>query len=120
MIAVIVYGSLYPFTFRQPTAGLIAAARALFNSWAEAPGRGDFIDNIALYTPFFFCAVLAISGMGSAAKRMLIAVAAGAILSTCMELAQYYDDSRQTAATDLYANVVGTLLGALGGWRTHV
>ena len=108
MIAVIVYGSLYPFTFRQPTAGLIAAARALFNSWAEAPGRGDFIANIALYTPFGFFAVLAISGIGSAAKRILIAVAAGAILSTCMELAQYYDDSRQTAATDLYANVVGT------------
>ena len=118
MIAVIVYGSLYPFTFRQPTAGLIAAARALFNSWAEAPGRGDFIANIALYTPFGFFAVLAISGIGSAAKRVLIAVAAGAILSTCMELAQYYDDSRQTAATDLYANVVGTLLGAIGGGVT--
>ncbi|HXO90081.1 MAG TPA: VanZ family protein, partial [Stellaceae bacterium] len=118
MIAVIVYGSLYPFTFRQPTAGLIAAARALFNSWAEAPGRGDFIANIALYTPFGFFAVLAISGIGSAAKRILIAVAAGAILSTCMELAQYYDDSRQTAATDLYANVVGTLLGAIGGGVT--
>jgi O-antigen ligase len=35
-----------------------------------------------------------------------------------MELAQYYDDSRQTAATDLYANVVGTLLGAIGGGLT--
>ena len=48
MIAVIVYGSLYPFTFRQPTTGLGPAARALFNSWAEVPGRGDFIANIAL------------------------------------------------------------------------
>jgi O-antigen ligase/VanZ family protein len=117
MIAVIVYGSLYPFMFRQP-AGLGPAARALFNSWAEAPGRGDFIANIALYTPFGFFAILAISGIGSATKRILMAVAAGAILSTCMELAQYYDDSRQTAATDLYANVVGTLLGAIGGGLT--
>src|SRR5262249_39625572 len=118
MIAVIVYGSLYPFTFRQPAAGLGAAARALLNSWAETPGRGDFIANVALYTPFGFFAVLAINGVGSAAKRVLMAVAAGAILSTCMELAQYYDDSRQTAATDLYANVVGTLLGAIGGSLT--
>ncbi len=118
MTAVIVYGSLYPFTFRQPTAGLGPAARALLNSWADAPGRGDFIANIALYTPFGFFAVLAISGIGSAAKRILMAIAAGAILSTCMELTQYYDDSRQTVATDLYANVVGTLLGAIGGSLT--
>jgi len=118
VIAVIIYGSLYPFMFRQPAADLGAAARALFNSWAEAPGRGDFIANIALYTPFGFFAVLAVSGIGSAAKRILMVVAAGAILSTCMELAQYYDDSRQTAATDLYANVVGALLGAIGGGLT--
>jgi VanZ family protein len=118
VIAVIVYGSLYPFMFRQPAAGLGAAARALLNSWADAPSRGDFIANIALYTPFGFFAVLAISGTGRAAKRILMAVAAGAILSTCMELVQYYDDSRQTAATDLYANVVGTLLGAIGGGLT--
>src|SRR5438876_66787 len=45
-------------------------------------------------------------------------VVAGAILSTCMELAQYYDVSRQTTATDLYSNVVGTLLGAIGGSLT--
>ncbi|TMJ57283.1 MAG: VanZ family protein [Alphaproteobacteria bacterium] len=118
MIAVIVYGSLYPFTFRQPTAGLGAAARALLNSWADKPGRGDFIANVALYTPFGFFAVLAVSGAGSAAKRVLMVVVAGAILSTCMELAQYYDVSRQTTATDLYSNVVGTLLGAIGGSLT--
>src|SRR5262245_4410909 len=100
VIAVIVYGSLYPFTFRQPAAGLGSAARALFSSWAEAPGRGDLIANIALYTPFGFFAILAIGGAGSVAKRISMVVVAGAILSTCMELAQYYDDSRQTAATD--------------------
>jgi len=118
VIAVIVYGSLYPFTFRQSAAGLGAAARALLNSWADAPGRGDFIANMALYTPFGFFAVLAIGGAGIAAKRVLMTVAAGAILSTCMELAQYYDASRNTAATDLYANVIGTLLGAVGGGLT--
>ena len=118
VIAVIVYGSLYPFTFRQPAAGLGPAARAFVNSWADAPGRGDFISNVALYTPFGFFAILAISGAGNTAKRILMVMAAGATLSTCMELAQYYDDSRQTAATDLYANVVGALLGAIGGSLT--
>lgn len=32
-----------------------------------------------------------------------------------MELLQYFDDGRETAATDLYANVIGTGLGAIGG-----
>ena len=73
---------------------------------------------MALYTPFGFFVVLAIGGTESAAKRILMAVTAGAILSTCIELAQYYDDGRQTAANDLYANVVGTLLGAIGGGLT--
>ncbi len=118
VIAVIVYGSLYPFMFRQPSAGLSPAARALFSSWAEAPSRGDFIANMALYTPFGFFAILAIGGARSATKRILMVVAAGAVLSTCMELAQYYDAGRQTAATDLYANVLGTLLGAIGGGLT--
>ena len=36
VIAVIVYGSLYPFRFRQPVDGLGPAARALFESWAQA------------------------------------------------------------------------------------
>ena len=118
VIAVIVYGSLYPFTFRQPAAGLGAAARALFNSWAEAPGARRFhFQRGALYAIRLF-AILAISGAGNAAKRILMVIVAGAILSTCMELAQYYDDSRQTAATDLYANVVGALLGAIGGSLT--
>jgi hypothetical protein len=31
---------------------------------------------------------------------------------------QYYDDGRQTSATDLYANVLGTVLGAIGGRLT--
>jgi hypothetical protein len=35
-----------------------------------------------------------------------------------MELVQYYDDGRQTSATDLYANVLGTVLGAIGGRLT--
>ena len=117
-IAVIVYGSLYPFAFRHPNFALGPAARALFESWNETPSRGDFIANVALYMPLGFFAILAIGrGIGTA-KRIALVTLTGALLSTCMELTQYYDDGRQTAATDLYANVVGTALGAIGGSLT--
>src|SRR5271157_3948056 len=118
IIAVIIYGSLYPFMFRQPVDGLGPAARALFESWAEKPSRGDFIANIALYTPLGFFAILAIREAVRTPKAVALAILTGALLSTCIELTQYYDDGRQTAATDLYANVVGTGLGAIGGSLT--
>ena len=118
IIAVIVYGSLYPFMFRQPVNGFGPAVRALLESWNETPSRGDFIANVALYTPLGFFASLAIGKGVGTAKRIALATLTGALLSACMELVQYYDDSRQTAATDLYATVVGTLLGAIGGRLT--
>ena len=118
VIAVIVYGSLYPFAFRPPVIGFGRAARELLDSWADAPSRGDFIANIALYMPLGFFAILAIDRGVGTPTRIALAVLTGALLSTCMELMQYYDDGRQTAATDLYANVVGTVLGAIGGSLT--
>lgn len=118
VIAVIVYGSLYPFMFRQPIFAFGPAVRALFESWNETPSRGDFIANVALYMPLGFFAILTIGNGVGTVKRIGLATLTGALLSTCMELLQYYDDGRQTAATDLYANVVGTGLGAIGGSLT--
>ena len=118
VIAVIVYGSLYPFEFRQPIGGLEPAALALLRSWRETPSRGDFIANVALYTPLGFFAFLAIGKGVDAPKRIAVTILTGALLSACMELVQYFDDGRETAATDLYANVVGTGVGAIGGSLT--
>jgi len=86
VIAVIMYGSLYPFAFRQPPNGL-GPASTLFESWAEAPNRGDFIANMALYMPLGFFAILAIGKDVGTPKRIALAILTGALLSTCMELA---------------------------------
>jgi hypothetical protein len=116
--AVIIYGSLYPFAFRQRFDGLGPAVRALFESWAERPSLSDFIGNVLLYTPFGFFASLSMDrGIGTA-KRLALATLAGALLSICMEITQYYDEGRVTSATDLYANAFGTVLGAIGGSLT--
>ena len=118
VIAVIVYGSVYPFMFRWPIESLGPAARALFDSWREMPSRGDAIANVLFYMPFGFFAILAIRDGVGMLPRIALAVVTGALLSICMELAQYYDDSGVTSATDLYANVIGTLLGAIGASLT--
>jgi VanZ family protein len=118
IVALIVYGSLYPFTFRQPAYG-IGPLRELIGSWAEAPQRGDFLANIMLYLPFGFFGALAIARTGRVFLAIVLAIITGALLSTSMELAQYYVQGRVTAADDVYANVIGAALGAVVGGVAH-
>jgi VanZ family protein len=113
--AVILYGCLYPFRFRVPSGG-VGPVHELVRGWAEWHGRGDFLSNILLYTPLGFFAVLATRRSGAAWKRILPTVLGGAALSLSVELTQYYDVGRTTAAVDFYWNVLGTGLGAAMGW----
>ena len=114
IVAVILYGSLYPFTFYQPESG-VGPLRNLVRSWAETPGRGDFVANIFFYLPLGFFGSLAFAGSDRTFRRILLVAFAGGLLSTTMELAQYYIAGRVSAADDVYANLIGTVLGAIVG-----
>jgi VanZ family protein len=109
---VILYGSLYPFAFRYPASG-IGPIQALLKSWAQTPQRGDFVANILFYMPFGFFASL---GIGTSVLPALwIAIVCGALLSASMEVAQYYVAGRVSSGIDIYADIIGTALGALIG-----
>ncbi len=113
-MAMILYGSLYPFAFHAPPPGGAGALVTLLGTWSKTPGRGDFASNILLYTPLgFFGGILA--RLHASLKRIALIVLLGATLSFSIELLQYYDTGRDTEATDFYANVAGTILGALFG-----
>ena len=57
VIALIAYGSLYPFNLK-PDAIQVGVLQALHElSWARA-GRGDRIANVLLYLPLGFCLFL--------------------------------------------------------------
>jgi VanZ family protein len=114
IVAVILYGSLYPFDFYQPEGGA-GPLKHLIQSWAETPSRGDFVANIFLYLPFGFFGSLAVAGSGRTLPRILLVALAGGTLSTTMELTQYYIAGRVSAADDVYANLIGTVLGAIAG-----
>jgi VanZ family protein len=114
IIAGLVYGSLYPWVFSVPANGY-GPLQTLLSTWAVAPGRGDLLMNIAIYIPFgYFCVRVTHSGM-HASWRFGITVLAGAMLSSGVELLQYYDPGRVTSASDVYANVSGTTVGAVLG-----
>lgn len=113
VIALIAYGSLYPFNFKPDMQdGLLSALGQL--SWQRA-GRGDRISNVLLYLPLGFCLYLWLNTRFRRGRSVALATLLGTLLSLAIEVAQVYVSSRVPSLTDLVLNAGGTLLGAIGG-----
>ena len=113
VIALILYGSLYPFNLKSDApSGLFGALSQL--SWARA-GRGDRISNVLLYLPLGFCLYLWLSERLRRGPAVTIATVLGTLLSLAIEVAQVYVSKRVPSLADLTLNSGGTLLGAIGG-----
>ncbi|HEY5806519.1 MAG TPA: VanZ family protein [Povalibacter sp.] len=114
VVALIAYGSLYPFNFKPDALqrGLLDALREL--SWARA-GRGDRVANVLLYLPLGFCLFLWLAPRVRRATSVVVATLLGSVLSLTIEVSQVYISSRVPSLTDLTLNVLGTLVGATGG-----
>jgi VanZ family protein len=111
MVAVIVHGSLYPYQFRVPS-GAAGPVEALLRSWTNPPsGYGDLVANFLLYIPLGFFGALALRG--GRAVRLCVMALAGLVLSTGIELVQFYDAGRVTSLSDVYLNTSGAALGAI-------
>ena len=119
VVALIVYGSLYPFDFRPDAVegGLLTALGSL--SWARA-GIGDRVSNVLLYVPLGFCAFLLLEARMPRWRAGMLALAAGTTLSLICEIAQVYVSPRVPSLMDLTLNALGTLAGAVAGaaWRS--
>src|SRR5579871_816949 len=113
LVAIIIYGSLYPFDF-YANPNLAGPVRALISTYRTSTGRGDFIANVLLYVPFGFCAASLLRRQPLWTRALLVTLG-GFALSTGLELAQFYDRSRDSTMMDVYANTTGTLLGLPAG-----
>lgn len=113
VVALIAYGSLYPFNFKPELEGGLWAALSQL-SWARA-GRGDRISNVLLYLPLGFCLYLWLNSRYRRGRSVAMATLLGTVLSLTIEVAQVYLSSRVPSLTDLVLNAGGTLLGAIGG-----
>ena len=119
VVALIAYGSLYPFNFKADAVqgGVLAALHQL--SWARA-GRGDRVSNVLLYVPLGFCLYLWVQRNARGWIAATVAVGLGSLLSLSIEVAQVYISTRVPSFTDLTLNALGTVVGVLGGiaWGT--
>jgi len=114
IVGMIAYGSLYPFAFHWVEDGA-GPLHTLLEGWNRTPGRGDFVSNILLYMPLGFIGTITV-GRRVGLSQLALTVLIGFGLSLSVEVLQYYDAGRDTEATDLYANTLGTAIGAAIGW----
>ena len=66
--------------------------------------------------PLGWFGVLSLTQRMSVGLRLFLMIIGGTTLSVTMELTQYFDAGRVTAADDVYANLLGTMLAV---WARH-
>jgi VanZ family protein len=117
-LALIFYGSLYPFdlTARVHTHSIGRAILEL--SWARA-GRGDRVANVLLYAPLGFCLLLWLDGRLRRSAAVATVIGVGVALSFCIEVTQVYIALRVPSWWDVVLNGVGTIIGATAGVAWH-
>lgn len=112
-IALILYGSLYPWHFdwwRSSESPL----DVLLRSWPRHVDRWvlrDVVLNLLLYTPLGLTAFLAVARRHSRALAAASAVVLGAALSAGVEIAQVYVPGRVSSLLDVTTNCLGTVAG---------
>ncbi len=106
----IVYGSLYPFSFAAVDgAGPVEALRQL--SFARTT-RSDIAANVLLYLPFGACLTWLLAGRLGGLFAAVAATLAAAALSFAIEFAQLYETRRVASLSDFTYNTIGAFAGA--------
>ena len=109
VVALILYGSLYPFEFDTP-GGLNILQIAVLLAFKRT-SRGDVVANMLLYMPLGLCMALALPQRLRMFAVLLLTIAAGVLLSLGVELAQTLESARVASLTDLLLNAAGTAFG---------
>jgi VanZ family protein len=116
VVLAIVYGSLYPFVFRN--SGSFGADLLHFaGTWNQPPqSLGDLLANLLLYMPLGLTVTLALARNNARLRASIVAVGCGTLLSLLVELTQFYDVGRVSNLSDVYLNATGALAGCAIAW----
>nr|WP_217344901.1 VanZ family protein [Noviherbaspirillum sp. L7-7A]MBV0879097.1 VanZ family protein [Noviherbaspirillum sp. L7-7A] len=108
--ALLVYGSLYPFSHWQAPA---LPAMAFLLHWPAHLDKADVLQNVLVYAPFGLLAALWLAGRMQARPAALLATIMGTALSMAMECLQQFNPARVASLVDIAMNALGSGLGAL-------
>jgi VanZ family protein len=118
VIAVIVYGSLYPWDFhsRQLPA---SPPVILVHAWPKTIDRDavqDIAVNVAIYLPLGLFGFLGLRQNMRATSAVVVTVLIGLALSSSVEMSQLFIPERDCSAADVISNGAGTAIGAALGF----
>ncbi|PWG61458.1 VanZ family protein [Spiribacter halobius] len=110
-LLLLAYGSLFPLVgWRPPLHDPLQLLRTLD---AQALGGSQLALNLLVYIPLGLLLGIGLGRRLGTLPALILVTMAGATFSLSMELLQAYLPARQTSGTDLAANTLGTLAGAL-------
>jgi len=115
----IVYALLLAYACLHPLSGWRSKGLPLFDfvfaPWPKYFILDDFIFNILGFAPLGLLLVPSMSRKWSRLRRVVLVTLFGFLLSFSVETLQGFLPTRASSNTDILANTVGTLLGALAG-----
>jgi VanZ family protein len=115
VVALIVYGSLYPWSLDFDRSGA-NPLWVLLHAWPQGIDRfvlRDAAINLALYFPLGVAAFLAVARRHGRLVAFDAALLIALGLSASMEMLQIYDPGRTCSLLDVFCNVSGAAAGAL-------
>jgi VanZ family protein len=120
-IAIVVYGSLYPFHFEYGARAanpLLTVLRGWPTVWDRFVYR-DILLNVLLYIPLGLTAAMVFLRRHSRAASALGAIAAAFAVSLSVEMLQAFTPQRDPSLLDVLTNVLGGILGAVIALRAE-
>lgn len=115
--ALIVYGSLYPFT-GWTTRGVTLLA-FLLPDWSGHWSRADVVTNVLAYMPLGLLLARWWRNRGVRLGAVAIPTLIGGLLSFAMEFSQQFLPARIASLSDFVANTLGTVIGTLMAGVIH-
>jgi VanZ family protein len=109
--ALIFYGSLYPFS--GWTTARVTLFAFLASPWPAHLSRADVVTNVLAYIPLGLLLARWWRKGGARLGAIVVPTLLGALLSLAMEFTQQFLPARVASVSDLLANALGSLVGAL-------
>lgn len=111
-LLLVTHGSLYPWQFAWPAAGLRAAWLELWTVSAWWTSLGDVVGNVVLFVPVGVLMLLHLEGSVPARWRLPAMLLLGSVFAWLLQALQIFVPARDPELSDVAWNALGLLIGA--------
>ncbi len=119
IIALVIYGSLYPFNFSAENIKFLDVEKFITH-WRVVSRPGDILGNFALFVPYGCVGMLALLPHRSPVARFVLLSLIGLFVATSVQVLQIFLPTRDAALGDVIWNSCGWSLGAVLVWPRQI